>query len=327
MQIISGACLFVIATILLAYMPGKLLLMAFKRTLSPLEDVTLACFLGLVVSGLAYWLITYAHETRFFFLWPIGTGALFVWLYASKTKVWRDSPKPGSLSTEGAVVLGDRSGVALAGVIALGIIVLAFLPFYYANLTARADGTMYAYPVPDVVLHIAIANELTHTIPPQAPHFLQFPRSACHAVVPRRFPVTIGHMKKSIFTSEAPAAIGPYSQAVRAGRFLFCSSLFRCSVFFAFRGIGFSRDISALSSCSWCFLAKTSPSFPDSYGAKTLTGPFGTSVCRQRFCLSSIRIQSSLDWVSFLRGCFVSSATCRSAAGHGFSLLRCCLSL
>ena len=30
-------------------------------------------------------------------------------------------------------------------------------------------------------------------------------------------------MKKSIFTSEAPAAIGPYSQAVRAGRFLFCS--------------------------------------------------------------------------------------------------------
>jgi 2-iminobutanoate/2-iminopropanoate deaminase len=30
-------------------------------------------------------------------------------------------------------------------------------------------------------------------------------------------------MKKSIFTSEAPAAIGPYSQAVRSGLFLFCS--------------------------------------------------------------------------------------------------------
>ena len=178
MQIISGACLFVIATILLAYMPGKLLLMAFKRTLSPLEDVTLACFLGLVVSGLAYWLITYAHEARFFFLWPIGTAGVFVWLCASKTKtVWRHSPKPGSLSTEGAAVLLDRSGVALAGVIALGIIVLAFLPFYYANLTARADGTMYAYPVPDVVLHIAIANELTHTIPPQAPHFSGHPLS------------------------------------------------------------------------------------------------------------------------------------------------------
>jgi hypothetical protein len=93
MQIISGACLFVSAIILLAYMPGKLLFMALKRTLSPLEDVTLACFLGLVVSGLAYWLITYANEAHFFFLWPIGTAALFVWLYASKTKtVWRHSP-------------------------------------------------------------------------------------------------------------------------------------------------------------------------------------------------------------------------------------------
>jgi 2-iminobutanoate/2-iminopropanoate deaminase len=62
-----------------------------------------------------------------------------------------------------------------------------------------------------------------HLCAPQAPHFIQFPKSACDAVVPRRFPVTIGHMKKSIFTSEAPAAIGPYSQGIRTERFLFCS--------------------------------------------------------------------------------------------------------
>jgi 2-iminobutanoate/2-iminopropanoate deaminase len=30
-------------------------------------------------------------------------------------------------------------------------------------------------------------------------------------------------MKKIISTNEAPGAIGPYSQAVRSGRFLFCS--------------------------------------------------------------------------------------------------------
>jgi 2-iminobutanoate/2-iminopropanoate deaminase len=30
-------------------------------------------------------------------------------------------------------------------------------------------------------------------------------------------------MKKPIFTSEAPAAIGPYSQGMRSGRFVFCS--------------------------------------------------------------------------------------------------------
>src|SRR5437764_11421072 len=39
----------------------------------------------------------------------------------------------------------------------------------------------------------------------------------------RRFPVTLAHMKKIISTNEAPAAVGPYSQAVRSGRFLFCS--------------------------------------------------------------------------------------------------------
>jgi 2-iminobutanoate/2-iminopropanoate deaminase len=42
-------------------------------------------------------------------------------------------------------------------------------------------------------------------------------------IVSFTFPVTIGHMKKPIFTSEAPAAIGPYSQGIRSGRFLFCS--------------------------------------------------------------------------------------------------------
>ena len=30
-------------------------------------------------------------------------------------------------------------------------------------------------------------------------------------------------MKKIVFTNEAPGAIGPYSQAVRSGNFLFCS--------------------------------------------------------------------------------------------------------
>ena len=42
-------------------------------------------------------------------------------------------------------------------------------------------------------------------------------------IVPSTFPVTIGHMKKPISTNEAPAAIGPYSQGIRSGRFLFCS--------------------------------------------------------------------------------------------------------
>jgi 2-iminobutanoate/2-iminopropanoate deaminase len=37
------------------------------------------------------------------------------------------------------------------------------------------------------------------------------------------FVAKIAAMKKIISTNEAPAAIGPYSQAVRSGNFLFCS--------------------------------------------------------------------------------------------------------
>jgi 2-iminobutanoate/2-iminopropanoate deaminase len=42
-------------------------------------------------------------------------------------------------------------------------------------------------------------------------------------IVGFRFAVTIGHMKNIVSTNEAPGAIGPYSQAVRSGSFLFCS--------------------------------------------------------------------------------------------------------
>ena len=73
MQIFFGACLFFVAVILLAYVPGKLLLIALKRALTPLEDVTLACVLGLVLSGVVYWLMTFAHRGRFYLG---GFGAL-----------------------------------------------------------------------------------------------------------------------------------------------------------------------------------------------------------------------------------------------------------
>ena len=95
MQIVSGACLFVIAVILLAYVPGKLLLIALKRTLTPLEDVTLACVLGLVVSGLVYWLMMFAHQGRFYLVWPLTAAGVYVWLHSSKRKsLLRNSATP-----------------------------------------------------------------------------------------------------------------------------------------------------------------------------------------------------------------------------------------
>ena len=172
MQIFFGACLFLVGVVLLAYVPGKLLLVVLKRALSPLEDVTLACVLGLVVSGLTYWLITFAHLTRFYLVWPLTTAAVFVWLHCSKRKsLLLNSAKLAASHGESAKQSRDRSGLALTGVVALGILVLAFLPLDYTNFTWRPDSTMRVYPLSDVLLHIAIANELTHTIPPQTPVF------------------------------------------------------------------------------------------------------------------------------------------------------------
>ena len=96
MQMFFGTCLFFIAVVLLAYMPGKLLLVLLRRTVTPLEDVTLACFLGLIVSGLVYWLITFTHQSRFYFIWPLATGAVFILLHVRKTKtLWRCSANSG----------------------------------------------------------------------------------------------------------------------------------------------------------------------------------------------------------------------------------------
>ena len=176
MQIFFAACLFFIAVILLAYIPGKLLLLLLKRPLSPVEDVTLACVLGWLVSGLAYWLIAFTRHPHIYVLWPLATFALFVYLHAGKWKsLFGQFEKLAPHNDETVRRSRDRSGLALAGVVALGVTMLAILPQYYTNLTRWADGTMRVHPVTDVFLHIAIANELTHTVPPQSPVFSGYP--------------------------------------------------------------------------------------------------------------------------------------------------------
>jgi hypothetical protein len=178
MQIISGACLFVIAVFSLAYVPGKLLLIVLKRTLSPLEDATLACVLGLVVSGFVYWLMMFAHQGRFYLLWPLTAVGVCIWLFTTKQKsLLSNSARFELRSKERTMWSRDRSALVLAGLLALGIIALAFFPIYYTNFTTQPDGTMRVYPVADVLFHIAIANELTHTVPPQAPLFAGHPLS------------------------------------------------------------------------------------------------------------------------------------------------------
>ena len=115
MQLFFGTCLFFIAVVLLAYVPGKLLLIALRRTLTPLEDVTLACVLGLVVSGLVYWLMTFAHQGRFYLVWPLTAAGVFVWLHSSKRKsLLSNSASLEPLSQGSATPSRDRSSTCFS---------------------------------------------------------------------------------------------------------------------------------------------------------------------------------------------------------------------
>ena len=87
MQLFLGTWIFFIAVVLLAYVPGKLLLVLLRRTLTPLEDVTLACFLGLIVSGFVYWLITFGHQSRLLFHLAGGDWSSFYLASRSLNKI------------------------------------------------------------------------------------------------------------------------------------------------------------------------------------------------------------------------------------------------
>ena len=98
--------------------------------------MTLACVLGLVVSGVVYWLMMFAHQGRFYLVWPLTAAGVYVWLHSSKRKSHlSNSARVEPTSQEGAMRSRDGSALVLAGVLALGIIALAFFPLYYTNFT------------------------------------------------------------------------------------------------------------------------------------------------------------------------------------------------
>jgi hypothetical protein len=61
------------------------------------------------------------------------------------------------------------SHLLLAAVILLSWLPLTFLPQYYPNLAPLPDGGLSFCLWSDVPFHLSLANELTHTVPPQVP--------------------------------------------------------------------------------------------------------------------------------------------------------------
>jgi hypothetical protein len=116
--------------------------------------VLLSLIVGLMACGLAYWICALSGLRRIWLVWPIVACAFAIRRHARA----------------GLVPVGGRLiHLGLAAIFLLVAAPFAFVPAHYRNLVMLPGGGMSIYPVPDVVMHISIANELGHSMPPQAP--------------------------------------------------------------------------------------------------------------------------------------------------------------
>lgn len=160
---------FLLALLFLIYFPGRFLIQAAGLRLAPLEQLTLAFVLGMTVGGVVYWLAGIWHIPGLFPLWPCGASIAF--LHRTR-KECRERRRDGSLLKKESGSALDASHVWLIALILLAWGLLALVPFYYRNLALLPENGMSigksgAYP--DVFLHLSLANELSHSIPPQVP--------------------------------------------------------------------------------------------------------------------------------------------------------------
>jgi hypothetical protein len=163
MHTIRSLSVFALALVLLAYIPGRLLLRVARIAISPLDTLALSLGLGLVLSASIYWFLAYFSLQQYSIYWVIGTAGFFTYHWI---RIW---------AWPRFCIRGSH--LLLIGTLLLGVLMLAISPLYYSNLTLTEDGGMTVCPVIDVPLHAAIANELTHSIPPQNPIFSGWPLS------------------------------------------------------------------------------------------------------------------------------------------------------
>ena len=140
----------------IAWLPGRALLALLRVRAGLLEQAVVSLALGLVGSAAAYWLLAFLGLRPLFWLWPPAAGLL---LFRLREAGPRRAPEEGAR--------GDLA--AVGALVVLAVAALAFAPFYYRNLAPTRDGGLTFYALPDLVLHLSIAQELTHAVPPTVP--------------------------------------------------------------------------------------------------------------------------------------------------------------
>lgn len=152
------------AAFLLTLVPGRILLRRLDLEMDALEETTLSVVVGASLTAGAFWVFGAAGEAQAFPLWPLAMAVLAI---PGSARLLGSTP-PGPPAT----LLRPPSTVPwwpIATLVVLGILPLLAVPFYYRNLVPLAGGRLSFSFLADPVLHLAFANELTHSIPPQDP--------------------------------------------------------------------------------------------------------------------------------------------------------------
>jgi hypothetical protein len=148
---------FLSVAFVLVYLPGRLLVLLIKVPASRIERLTLSLALGIPLSSAVYWMCARTGVPRLLWGWM-----LLVVLVSAHPRL-----RPRRARAPGLDVRYGHSLLVLAVIVA--ILPFAFTPLYFQNLALQPDGGMTFSPLPDVMVHVALASELTHRVPPLNP--------------------------------------------------------------------------------------------------------------------------------------------------------------
>ena len=146
---------FLAAVVSMIYLPGRAVLAPWSLALSRLEHLSLATALGVPASSLAYWLSAYFGVRPLFYVFLAASAA---------AALPRLQPRGRAL-----VARIRYAHVLLLLVVLLATSLFAVTPLLFRNLAKVPGGGLTFESEGDPVLHLSIANELRHTIPPQNP--------------------------------------------------------------------------------------------------------------------------------------------------------------
>jgi len=148
---------FLLAVWVLFYLPGTALLPSDFTGITSVERATVGLVLGMTASVTVYWVLRLLNLSPLFWLWPLGALLWHMRRLAGRRIRIRASAAPGDYWCLLALLIAQFG-------------LLAFLRGFYANLARHADGTMAFDRISvDSLLHVSVAQELTHSLPPQVP--------------------------------------------------------------------------------------------------------------------------------------------------------------